>query len=127
MERALILIEDISLGGFWADFNEYQKESKVTDTKVVINDSRLAFYALGISDEAGEVAGKVKKLYRDKNAVLTEEYKKEIIKEIGDVLWYMSQMCTYLGVNLEEVAKNNLEKIKSRHARGLVSGNGDNR
>jgi len=120
-------MENNSTGGFWVDFLEYQDKSMKTDTKVVINDNRIAFYALGIADEAGEVAGKIKKLIREKNSVLTEDYKKEIVKELGDVLWYMTQMCTYMNVSLEDVAKSSIEKIMSRQERGKLFGNGDNR
>lgn len=94
---------------------------------VVVKDSNLAYYALGLCDESGEVAGKIKKLYRDHNGQLTEEYKKEIEKELGDVVWYLSQICTKLGVSFEEVAQMNLDKLKSRMDRGKITGDGDNR
>ena len=94
---------------------------------VVIKESSIAYYTLGMVDEAGEVAGKVKKLYRDHDGVLTEEYKKEIAKEIGDVLWYVSQLCTKMGLSLDEVAQMNIEKIYSRFERNKVHGDGDNR
>ena len=71
--------------------------------------------------------GKIKKLYRDYDGVLTEEYKKEIAKEIGDVMWYMSQLCTKLGLSYEEVAQMNLDKLMSRMDRGKITGSGDNR
>jgi len=109
------------------DFEEYQRESIKTDLNVVVKESDLVYYALGLCDEAGEVAGKVKKLYRDYDGVLTEEYKKEIAKELGDVVWYLSQMCTKLGLSLEEVAQMNLDKLKSRLDRGKLTGSGDNR
>jgi len=109
------------------DFEEYQRESIKTDLNVVVKESNLAYYALGLCDEAGEVAGKVKKLYRDYDGELSKEYKKEIAKELGDVVWYLSQMCTKLGLSLEEVAQMNLDKLKSRLDRGKLTGSGDNR
>ncbi len=109
------------------DFKEYQKDSTRSDMNVVVKDSNLAYYALGLCDESGEVAGKIKKLYRDHNGQLTEEYKKEIEKELGDVVWYLSQICTKLGVSFEEVAQMNLDKLKSRMDRGKITGDGDNR
>ncbi|MFA5125875.1 MAG: nucleoside triphosphate pyrophosphohydrolase family protein [archaeon] len=109
------------------DFKDYQEKSKKTDLRVVINDSKLAYYALGLADESGEVAGKIKKLYRDYNGELTEEYKKEIAKEIGDVMWYMSQLCSNLGLTLEEVAEMNIEKLYNRMEREKLKGNGDKR
>ena len=109
------------------DFNEYQKESKKTDMGTIIKESNIAYYALGLCDESGEVAGKIKKLYRDYDGKLTEEYKKEIAKELGDVMWYLSQLCTRLGLTVEEVAEMNLEKLKSRMDRAKITGSGDNR
>ena len=109
------------------DFKEYQKESAKSDMNIIINESNLAYYTLGLCDESGEVAGKIKKLYRDYKGELTEEYKKEIAKELGDVAWYLSQLCTKLGISFEEVAQLNLEKLKSRLDRGKLTGSGDNR
>lgn len=82
---------------------------------------------LGLSDESGEVLGKFKKLLRDKQGTLTEENKAEIIKELGDVLWYIATISHLLGSSLEEVARKNNEKLLSRKARGTLGGSGDNR
>lgn len=82
---------------------------------------------LGLSDESGEVLGKFKKLLRDKDGKLSAEDKKEILKEIGDVLWYVNSISHLLDSSLEEVAKMNNEKLLSRKARGVVKGSGDNR
>ncbi|MFA5358035.1 MAG: nucleoside triphosphate pyrophosphohydrolase family protein [archaeon] len=107
--------------------DEYQQKAKKTDLKTVIKESDLAYYALGLADEAGEVAGKVKKLYRDMNGELTDEYRKELAKEIGDVLWYASCLSARLGYKLSEVAEMNVEKLSSRKERKKLSGSGDNR
>jgi len=82
---------------------------------------------LGLSDESGEVLGKFKKLMRDKQGILTDEDKKEIIKELGDILWYIASVAHVLGSSLEEVARKNNEKLASRQKRGVLSGSGDNR
>ncbi|MDD3159580.1 MAG: nucleoside triphosphate pyrophosphohydrolase family protein [Candidatus ainarchaeum sp.] len=82
---------------------------------------------LGLCDESGEVAGKIKKLYRDRNGILDEEYKKEIAKELGDVLWYLSLLSTKLDFSLEDIAKMNIEKLANRQERNQLKGNGDNR
>ncbi len=86
----------------------------------------VSYDGLGLG-EAGEVQGKIKKIIRDNGGEITEESKKEIIKELGDTLWYIASMCQTLGISLEEVASYNIEKLKSRHARGTVHGSGDNR
>lgn len=82
---------------------------------------------IGLAGETGEVSEKFKKIIRDKGGVIDEDSKKEILKEMGDVLWYLSQICTELGVNFEDVAQMNIDKLKSRKERGVVHGNGDNR
>jgi len=51
----------------------------------------------------------------------------EIKKELGDVLWYLAQISTELKIDFEDVAKNNLEKLKSRQERNCIQGSGDNR
>lgn len=82
---------------------------------------------LGLVGETGEIADKFKKVYRDQNSEFTPENKAEMQKELGDVLWYISVMCTYLDINLEDVANDNLKKLLSRQARGTLHGSGDNR
>lgn len=82
---------------------------------------------LGLSDESGEVLAKFKKLLRDKQGRLNDEDKKEIIKELGDVLWYIATVSNLLGSNLDEVAQANADKLASRQARNVLSGSGDNR
>jgi len=109
------------------DFNDYQQKSKKTDAGTMIKNSNIAYYALGLCDESGEVAGKIKKLYRDKDGVLDEDYKKEIAKELGDVFWYLAQLCTRLDLSMEEVAQMNIDKLYSRLERGQIKGSGDNR
>ena len=82
---------------------------------------------LGLAGESGEVAEKFKKLIRDKNGALNTEDKNEIIKELGDVLWYITTIAHLLNSDLETVAKNNNEKLLSRKERGQIGGAGDNR
>jgi len=77
--------------------------------------------------ESGEVAEKVKKVLRDEGGVISEEKKREIAKEIGDILWYASQLAAELGFTLSEIAEINLNKLASRAERGVLTGNGDNR
>ena len=77
--------------------------------------------------EAGEVADKVKKILRDKNGVFDKDSRDAIKFELGDVLWYISQLSSELGYELEEVASSNLQKLMSRKLRGKIKGSGDNR
>lgn len=82
---------------------------------------------LGLSDESGEVLGKFKKLLRDKQGIVSAEDKKEIMKELGDVLWYVNSVAHLLGYTLDEVAQANIDKLASRQQRGKLHGSGDNR
>ena len=82
---------------------------------------------LGLVGEAGETADKVKKVLRDKDGVVSEEDKKEIAKELGDVIWYVASIARYLDVPFSEVAKMNIEKLSSRKERNKLHGAGDNR
>lgn len=85
------------------------------------------YRTLGLVGEAGEVAEKVKKILRDKEGRVSADDKQEIIKEMGDVLWYLQALADYLEVPLSKVAEVNLDKIHSRKKRGTTKGSGDNR
>jgi NTP pyrophosphatase (non-canonical NTP hydrolase) len=89
--------------------------------------SELMAQVLGLIGESGEVAEKFKKIIRDKSGILTDEDRQEIVKELGDILWYVNSVATLMGSNLEEVASKNLEKVLSRKERGQTHGSGDNR
>ena len=104
--------------------NEYQQAA--LETAVYPEQYNIIYPALGMTGEAGEVADKVKKVIRDYGS-LTSERKREIVKEIGDVLWYCATLANDLGYSLEEVGIMNIEKLKSRKERGVIGGSGDNR
>jgi len=108
------------------EFNEYQKLAKQTNISPMIRDS-FVYPTLGLVSEAGEVAGKVKKIYRDNDGVLDNERKEMLKKEIGDVLWYTAQLCTDLDLSLDDVAKANIDWLAGRKERGTIKGDGDNR
>lgn len=108
-------------------FDEYQKRALTT---VISNDDSFKdtlHWVLGINGEAGEVAEKVKKIIRDKNGVMSRQDKLELGKEIGDVLWYLAVFANDLGFSLDDIAGQNLDKLQSRKARGVLGGTGDNR
>lgn len=90
-------------------------------------DSKIIYPTLGITGESGEVSDKVKKVIRDGNGEFTPEIKKEIAKEIGDVLWYCAILSRDLGFTLAEVAYGNILKLESRFQRNKIGGSGDNR
>lgn len=99
-------------------FNDYQQQASAM--AIYPKEHGLTYVALGMASEAGEVAGKVKKIIRD-GAEVTEA----LIDETGDVLWYVSEMAGILGVTLEELASRNLRKLQSRQSRGVLGGSGD--
>jgi NTP pyrophosphatase (non-canonical NTP hydrolase) len=108
------------------DFSDYQTKSRKTARYPAIGHP-LIYPTLGLTNEAGEVAGKIKKIFRDKNGVIGEEERAALKGELGDVLWYLSQICTELNLSLDEVAEHNIAKLYDRLERGKIGGEGDNR
>ena len=87
----------------------------------------FVYPTLGLCGEAGEVAEKIKKIFRDDQGIVSKEKKREIAKELGDVLWYLSQIASEFELSFDEVAQLNIKKLKSRLKRGRLNGSGDNR
>jgi len=108
------------------NLNEYQTKSRKT-AKYPDVDKNFLYPTLGLCGETGEVAEKIKKVLRDKGGTLDETTKTELKKELGDVLWYLSQLATELGLSLDDIAADNIEKLYSRLERGVIHGSGDNR
>lgn len=107
-------------------FQIYQRESRKT-WSLIHTDHAIVYPTLGLANEAGEVAGKVKKIFRDRNGIISEADREALKGELGDVLWYLTQICTELDLTLEEVAEANLTKLFSRLERGVIGGEGDQR
>jgi len=108
------------------DFQAYQRESRKTWSEIHV-DSPIVYPTLGLTNEAGEVAGKIKKIFRDKGGQISPEDREALKYELGDVLWYLTQICTELDLTLQEVAAANIEKLFSRMERGQIHGDGDSR
>ena len=106
--------------------SDYQELSRRTATYPGAGEN-LVYPTLGLAGEAGEVAEKVKKLLRDDGGVMSDERRAALAGELGDVLWYVAQVATEAGLDLEEIAQGNLEKLLSRQQRGVLSGSGDAR
>ena len=105
------------------NFKEYQTQTKET----AIYPKGFTYPALGLSGEAGEVAEHIKKALRDDDGKMTPERKEKLKKELGDVLWYLSQLSTELGLDLAEVAQCNLDKLAGRKSKGTLQGSGSDR
>jgi NTP pyrophosphatase (non-canonical NTP hydrolase) len=108
------------------DFATYQRESRKT-WNLVYTDHPIVYPTLGLVNEAGEVAGKVKKLFRDKGGAISPEDREALKYELGDVLWYLAQICTELDLSLADVAEANLVKLFARLEHGTIRGEGDQR
>lgn len=106
-------------------FQEYQQKAKTTAKYPGVGEFMgMAYCALGLTGEAGETANQIKKVVRDDSSSRTPDRLAKIRHEIGDTLWYLSQLCTELGMNLEEVGQENLDMLAKRAADGKISGEG---
>ena len=108
------------------NFTDYQQKAKNTAKYPIIGHG-VIYPTLGLTNEAGEVAGKIKKVFRDKDGIISDETREALKAELGDVLWYLSQTATELGLSLNEIAEYNIAKLLDRQARGKIQGDGDNR
>ena len=104
--------------------SDYQRRSRATAVYPDAGDN-LAYPALGLCGEAGEAAEKVKKAIRDDGGVLTAERREALAAELGDVLWYVAQLATEAGLELDRIAEENLAKLLSRKERNVLQGSGD--
>ena len=107
------------------DLAEYQRLSR--RTAQYPREAWLAYPALGLAGEAGEVAEHAKKAIRDDRGEVSHTRRAAMAKELGDVLWYVAQLATELDLDLDEIARTNLDKLLSRQRRGVLSGSGDDR
>ncbi|MEA2112665.1 MAG: nucleoside triphosphate pyrophosphohydrolase family protein [Patescibacteria group bacterium] len=108
------------------NFNFYQKESRKTAI-YPDRDNNFVYPTLGLVGEAGEVAEKIKKIIRDNKGIITTEEKNLLGKELGDVLWYLSQIASEIDLGLDDIAQTNIKKLKSRLERNKIGGSGDDR
>ena len=106
-------------------FNEYQQAAR--GTAIYPHDMKVVYPTIGLAGETGEVAEKVKKTIRDKQGIFDPDTTRELAKELGDVLWYIAAIAGDLGLDLDDAAQMNIDKIHSRQDRNLLHGQGDNR
>ena len=90
---------------------------------ITADNERMIENTLGLVGEAGEVAEKIKKCIRDNH----EPNRTELVKELGDVLFYVTALANFIGSDLETVAKQNVTKLQDRKNRNRIQGSGDNR
>jgi NTP pyrophosphatase (non-canonical NTP hydrolase) len=104
--------------------DDYQKQALKT---LLPNSDNLPYVTLGLSSEAGEVAGKIKKWIRDQDSDPSKLDKDSLSKELGDALWYIAVMADMIGFKLDTIAQNNVDKLKERQNKGVLGGSGDSR
>ncbi|NQV89964.1 nucleoside triphosphate pyrophosphohydrolase family protein [Candidatus Uhrbacteria bacterium] len=108
------------------EFTQYQEKAQTTAQYP--NIGKNPYYpALGLGGETGEVLNKIKKIMRDHDGIITDEFRADLKKELGDVLWYVSALASELDLDLNDIAEANIEKLFSRKERGVLKGSGDNR
>lgn len=103
------------------NLKEYQEFCATTD----ISNGTVEYYGLGLASEAGEVAGKIKKISRDDNGIITEIRREQIIDEMSDIYWYLARLSSKLDVSMESVIRRNIAKLSSRKEAGTIGGDGD--
>ena len=107
------------------NLDEYQ--IKATATAIYPEDQAIQYLTLGLVSEAGEVAGKLKKIIRDRNGVIGVYEKGVIADELGDVLWYIACLAVELNITMSTIAENNISKLQDRQSRGVIGGSGSQR
>jgi NTP pyrophosphatase (non-canonical NTP hydrolase) len=106
-------------------FDDYQQTA--LRTAIYAERHRIIYPALGLASEAGEVAGKIKKVLRDQEGDFAKAPIEAIRDELGDVLWYVAVLAADLGLSLEQIAADNVAKLAARRQRGTIGGAGDHR
>ena len=105
--------------------NDYQRETLTTAVYPDAgtgSDIELYYLTMGLTSEAGEVAGKIKKLLRD------GEYDPgNVAYELGDVCWYVARLADAIGYEFEDILQINFSKLTDRKARNVIQGSGDAR
>jgi len=125
------------------EYEEFVGTTESGSVRDMSHKERLMYFALGLCGEAGEVAEKIKKLVRDRggylgDAVDDDKFFADLVKELSDPLWYLTQICREISVqycnacperevHLEELFEINMAKLKDRANRGVIQGSGDNR
>jgi NTP pyrophosphatase (non-canonical NTP hydrolase) len=106
----------------WLDYQGFVQSTKRYDERF-----RLIYPVLGLSSEAGEVAGKLKKVLRDQNGEINDDQRMRLIDELSDVLWYVTCCADDLSLSLHDLAVHNVQKLTDRVQRDVIHGDGDNR
>ena len=105
-----------------SEYKEWVKTLWQPEFADKLNTRDLFIMSLGLPEEAGEVAGFIKKFVRD--GTFDEE---KLVNELGDVFYYLMMICIYFNIDPHHVVNMNVEKLESRKKRGTLRGSGDDR
>lgn len=105
---------------------KYDRVAAMTD-KHTICLGPVPYLVMGLASEAGELAGKIKKVFRDQSGDFDYQQREVIAYELGDCLWYLTRLANVMGYDLETIATMNARKLESRYERGVIGGEGDHR
>jgi NTP pyrophosphatase (non-canonical NTP hydrolase) len=108
------------------NFTDYQTKSRKTAGYPAIGHP-VIYPTLGLANKAGEVTGKIKKVFPDKDSQISKRTLAELKAELGGVLWYLAQVASELDLSLDDIAEANIAKLYNRLERGKIRGDGDNR
>lgn len=89
--------------------------------------NNITYPTLGLAGETGEVCEKIKKLIRDNNGEITDSFRENLRKELGDILWYIAAVAYEANISMDSIAKANIDKLASRKKRDKLKGSGDDR
>ena len=106
-----------------SDLKGYQMWTQST----AIYTNPIIYPSLELAGEVGEVCNQIKKIYRDDNGEVTYKRKKDLEKELGDVLWALARLIDDLGLDFDKVKELNVMKLEDRLRRNVIGGSGDNR
>jgi NTP pyrophosphatase (non-canonical NTP hydrolase) len=107
------------------EFNIYQEQA--IKTAIYPQTTGMMYLTVGLAGEAGEVCNKIKKIIRDKQGIISFADRRDIMHELGDVLWYLSALANEFDLTLDQVAEQNLVKLTDRKSRGVLNGSGNER
>ena len=108
-------------------FGIRMKHYQLLAQKTAIYQQKIWYPVIGLGGEVGELLNKCKKVLRDNSGFFEQKNVEEITAEMGDVLWYLAMLATDLGIDLEDVAANNIQKLEARKKAGTIGGSGDER
>lgn len=110
------------------ELDEYQKlASRTANFSGIPGEHPIMYCCLGLAGEMGELIEKVKKVMRNDAGIVSDEAREGIKREMGDVMWYLSQMARLMDISFDDVGATNIKKVYDRAERGVISSHGDNR